>query len=96
MDWNSKALKAIVAVSKKEKMPIFLVGGAVRDMLLGREQKKDWDFVVVGSGLSFAKALDEKMKQGGSLVEFPDFDTARYILGEGEEKIELEFAGARS
>lgn len=96
MDWNSKALKAIVAVAKKEKTPIFLVGGAVRDMLLGREQKKDWDFVISGSGLSFAKALDEKMKQAGSLVEFPDFDTARYILGEGEEKIELEFAGARS
>lgn len=96
MDWNSKALKAIVTVAKKEKTPIFLVGGAVRDILLGREQKKDLDFVVVGSGLSFAKALDEKMKQAGSLVEFPDFDTARYILGEGEEKIELEFAGART
>lgn len=92
----NNALKEIIAVAKKEKMPIFLVGGAVRDLMLGVEQNKDLDFVVVGSGLTFAKALDKKMKQVGSLVEFPDFDTARYILGEDKDKIELEFAGARS
>ncbi|MDO9509896.1 MAG: HD domain-containing protein [Candidatus Magasanikbacteria bacterium] len=90
------AIKAIVKVANKEKLPIFLVGGAVRDMMLEIEQRKDFDFVVVGSGLTFAKALDEQMKQKGSLVEFSDFDTARYILGEDENKIELEFAGARS
>ncbi|HRY36999.1 MAG TPA: HD domain-containing protein [Candidatus Magasanikbacteria bacterium] len=96
MDWNNKAIKAILAVSKKEETPIFLVGGAVRDLFLEMPQKKDLDFVVVGSGLVFAKALDKKMKEAGSLVEFPDFDTARYILGEDENKIELEFAGART
>ena len=96
MDWNTKAVKAILAVAKEEKVKIFLVGGAVRDLLLGFSQKKDWDFVVEGSGLVFAKALDKKMKEAGSLVEFPDFDTARYILGEEQDKIELEFAGARS
>lgn len=96
MDWNIKAIKAVLAVAKEQKIPVFLVGGAVRDMLLGIPQKKDLDFTVVGSGLSFAKALDKKLKEAGSLVEFPDFDTARYILGENENKIELEFAGARS
>ncbi len=96
MNLLDKAIRAIVKVAKKENLPIFLVGGAVRDMMLSIEQRKDFDFVVVGSGLTFAKALDEQMKQSGSLVEFPDFDTARYILGEDENKIELEFAGARS
>ncbi len=95
MEKFGKILKKIVAVEKKEKTAIFLVGGAVRDLCLGKDQKKDLDFVVVGSGLTFAKALDKEFKQAGSLVEFPDFDTARYILGEGEEKLELEFAGAR-
>ncbi len=96
MNLFNNTLKAIVAVAKKEGMPIFLVGGAVRDRLLGFEQRKDLDFVVVGSGLTFVKTLDKQMKQAGSLVEFPDFDTARYILGEAENKIELEFAGART
>lgn len=79
-----------------------MVGGYVRDRLLGKDESalKDVDFVVVGSGLKFAKAFDKELKQAGSLVEFPDFDTARYIMDHGtrsmEQKIELEFAGARS
>jgi len=88
--------KSIEKVAKKEKSPIYVVGGFVRDFLLGREQKKDIDFVVEGSGLEFAKKFDVAYKQEGSLVEFPDFDTARYVLGEGDEQIVLEFAGARS
>jgi len=91
-----KYFKIIAKVAKKEQTPAYVVGGFVRDFLIGREQKKDVDFVVVGSGLEFAKKFDEAMKQEGSLVEFPDFDTARYVVGEGEKQLVLEFAGARS
>ncbi len=84
--------KKISEVSKKSQLPVYVVGGFVRDFLLGREQKKDIDFVIVGSGLEFAKQFDEELKQVGSLVEFPDFDTARYVLDE----MVLEFAGART
>jgi tRNA nucleotidyltransferase/poly(A) polymerase len=92
----STILKKVSTISKKEKTPVYIVGGFVRDFLLGRVEKKDIDFVVVGSGLEFAKKLDKVLKEEGRLVEFPDFDTARYLIGEGEEQIELEFAGARS
>ncbi|MFA6424307.1 MAG: HD domain-containing protein [Candidatus Magasanikbacteria bacterium] len=91
-----KIIKKINACSRKEKMPVYLVGGFVRDFLLGREQKKDLDFVVAGSGLEFAKKFDVYFKQAGSLVEFLDFDTARYVIGEDDKKIVVEFAGARS
>ncbi|MFA6547891.1 MAG: HD domain-containing protein [Candidatus Magasanikbacteria bacterium] len=91
-----KIIKKINTCSKKEKTPVYAVGGFVRDYILGREQKKDIDFVVVGSGLEFAKKFDVFMKMSGSLVEFPDFDTARYVLGEGEKQTVVEFAGARS
>ncbi len=87
--------KKVNSVSKKTKIPAYIVGGFVRDFFLGIEQKKDIDFVVVGSGLEFAKKFDEDMKQKGSLVEFPDFDTARYIIAEEGEEVVLEFAGAR-
>ncbi len=65
--------------------------------------------MVSGSGLEFAKAFDKELKQSGSLVEFPEFDTARYVITPplcpplikggkwgGIGQIELEFAGARS
>ncbi|MBT3419333.1 MAG: HD domain-containing protein [Candidatus Magasanikbacteria bacterium] len=56
------------------------------------KKKTDIDFVVLGSGLEFAKAFDTEVEECGSLVEFEDFDTARYVM----EDIEIEFAGARA
>jgi len=99
-----KIFSTIYKVAKKEKVEVYVVGGFVRDALLGIEKNKDLDFVVSGSGLKFSKAFDKEMKEVGSLVEFPDFDTARYVFDEGirnkeqgiNEKIELEFAGART
>ncbi|MDD2757788.1 MAG: HD domain-containing protein [Patescibacteria group bacterium] len=100
-----KIFKTVSTVAKKTATPTYAVGGFVRDFLMGWEQKKDIDFVVEGSGLAFAKEFDKAMKEAGSLVEFPDFDTARYILstqggpasgwGEGDDTLVLEFAGAR-
>jgi len=98
-----KIIKKLEKVSKKENLPIYAVGGFVRDKLLGYLDFKDVDFVVEGSGLEFAKAVDKIFKAEGRLVEFPDFDTARYLFvdrkKEGEDTevlLELEFAGARS
>lgn len=96
MDNFETLFKQLSELAKQEKTPVYIVGGFVRDVLLGRTQKKDIDFVVEGSGLAFAKKVDEAFGQTGSLVEFPDFDTARYIITEEEKTIELEFAGARS
>ncbi len=87
--------KIVLNVSKKTKIPAYVVGGYVRDFLLEKENKKDVDFVVAGSGITFARELDATLKQEGSLIVFEDFDTARYVLGEGENQVVLEFAGAR-
>ncbi len=106
----SHIFKIIERISEQEKTPIYIVGGFVRDLLLGRGQKKDIDFVVVGSGLTFAKKFDEEMTKtlpqgsaddakAGSLIEFPDFDTARYVVSSDDadaEPLVLEFAGART
>ncbi|MBT3539212.1 HD domain-containing protein, partial [Candidatus Parcubacteria bacterium] len=96
-----KILQTIYNVSKKEDVDAYAVGGYVRDLLLGIKKKKDIDFVVVGSGLEFAKVFDSVYDGEGSLVEFPDFDTARYVFtkeledGTKEKLFEIEFAGAR-
>jgi len=94
-------IKKLEKISKQEKTPIYAVGGFVRDKILGKKDFKDLDFVVEGSGIAFAKAVDKEFGELGRLVEFSDFDTARYLFIdrsiESEEKIllELEFAGAR-
>ena len=91
----------IARVSKKTSVDAYVVGGYVRDELMGRDQKKDIDVVVAGSGIAFAKDFDAAMKEAGRLVTFPDFDTARYVFTEEHEDgkktilLELEFAGAR-
>ncbi|MEK7084465.1 MAG: HD domain-containing protein [Patescibacteria group bacterium] len=77
-------LKNIYAVSKTLNIPAYVVGGFVRDALLGIPHTKDIDIVVEGSGVAFAKAFEEVMKavgHDGTLVEFPEFDTARYVIG---------------
>ncbi|MDO8626312.1 MAG: HD domain-containing protein [Candidatus Magasanikbacteria bacterium] len=92
----SGLISSVAKVSEKTSTPVYIVGGFVRDLFLKDTEDKDIDFVVSGSGLKFAKVLDAELKQLGSLVEFPDFDTARYIVGEGASQLILEFAGARS
>lgn len=51
----------------------------------------DIDFVVEGSGVVFAEALDAALEEAGRLVPFEQFDTARYVL----DQFDIEFAGAR-
>lgn len=66
----------------------YVVGGYVRDLLLGRESK-DVDFVTVGSGIEVAKAVARRMK--AHLAVYRNFGTAQVKRG----PVELEFVGAR-
>ncbi|KKW41426.1 MAG: tRNA nucleotidyltransferase, partial [Candidatus Magasanikbacteria bacterium GW2011_GWA2_56_11] len=85
--------KKIYVAASSLGVDVYAVGGYVRDQLLDpRKESKDIDFVVVGSGLELARKFDEVMEQSGSLVEFPEFDTARYVTPD----MEIEFAGART
>lgn len=103
----------VSAIATDLNLKIYAVGGYVRDELLNPgAPKKDIDFVVAGSGIEFARAFTLKLNgtlepietedesKAGTLVEFPDFDTARFVFTapEGQEVQgvkEIEFAGAR-
>ncbi len=98
----TKICLTIGKLSDERKNHAYAVGGFVRDMLMHRETVKDLDIVIEGSGIEFARAFDERVAHEGSLVEFSDFDTARYVYttetadGKTDTSFELEFAGARS
>lgn len=67
----------------------YVVGGYVRDLLLGRPSK-DIDFVTVGSGIEVAREVAREIK-GSHLSVFKNFGTAQVK----SRWVELEFVGAR-
>jgi tRNA nucleotidyltransferase (CCA-adding enzyme) len=68
-----------------EGAPLYLVGGALRDLLLGRP-RDDLDVVVEGDAVALARRL------GGDAIEHERFWTAKARLGE----VEIDLASARA
>ena len=79
----------IYQVAHAGKYEVFVVGGYVRDQLLGKNSK-DIDFVVVGDAMAFADLLKKELRLR-TLVRYPRFGTfmARYY------GYTLEFVNAR-
>ena len=82
-------LKTIGGIADRSSTLAFVVGGYVRDFLLGK-QVKDIDVVVVGQGVDFGKKVAQEMGRS-NLVVFENFGTAMLQL----EEWKLEFVGAR-
>lgn len=68
---------------------VYIVGGFIRDYLIGRE-KKEIDFLVIGDGPAYAKSLAEKLGITQVTI-FKNFGTAHFSSG----GYDLEFVGAR-
>ncbi len=82
-------LRAVETASRRMGMPAYLVGGAVRDWLLG-QPIGDLDFTVEGDALSFAPDLQRDL--GGELALHEKFRTATWrILGQS-----VDIASART
>lgn len=71
-------------------LPVYLVGGLVRDLLLGL-QTSDLDLVVEGDGVRFAKRA--AMRMGAGLRIHRAFGTATFRLGDGTK---IDVATART
>jgi tRNA nucleotidyltransferase (CCA-adding enzyme) len=59
--------------------PLFIVGGSVRDLVLGRPLN-DFDLTLEGDAIAFARALASK--HGGGVTAHPKFGTAKWFLPE--------------
>ncbi len=79
-------VRDIVALSGQ---PAFVIGGFVRDLLLGIPSK-DIDIVVQGSGIELATSVSRRFA-GSRLSVFKSFGTAMVKAG----GVEVEFVGAR-
>jgi len=80
----------IAATADQLDMEVYLIGGYVRDKLLGRPTK-DVDIMTVGDGLHLAKQIAERFHPKPPVTLFKTYGTAQIKLPD----IEIEIVGAR-
>lgn len=84
--------KQIGNVSDQEGVETYVVGGFVRDVLLGRNREVfDVDIVTVGSGIELATKVAAALRPGLKVSIFKNFGTAMFRFSD----IDFEFVGAR-
>ncbi len=89
---ESRLIGEITHLANREKIPVYLIGGYVRDLLLQRPSR-DIDFVCLGagSGIRLAKLLAKELEGHSGMHIFKNFGTANIRFG----SYHLEFVGAR-
>ncbi|MDH3254756.1 MAG: hypothetical protein OEM62_07185 [Acidobacteriota bacterium] len=75
-----RQLRIASETARRHGVSAWLVGGAVRDLMLPRESH-DLDLVVIGGWLPFASDLSNRL--GGRLARWPRFLTAGFVSKEG-------------
>lgn len=76
-------------LADKTDTACYVIGGYVRDRIMGRSFKYDVDILVIGSGIEFATLLGEQLNT--KVVLYKSFGTAMLVY----EGLDVEFVGAR-
>ncbi|HAN39051.1 MAG TPA: tRNA nucleotidyltransferase, partial [Chitinophagaceae bacterium] len=91
-------LKKISKAAEVLELPTFLIGGFVRDKILGRPTK-DADIVCLGDGIALAHAVAERFTPKPPVAFFKTYGTAQIKIADQEQPdgapMEIEFVGAR-
>jgi putative nucleotidyltransferase with HDIG domain len=89
-DAETGVMKIVYAAAQKMQVPVYLVGGYVRDKILNRESK-DIDFMCVGDGIGLAHLVADLIHPKTNVAIFKHYGTAKLSIGD----LDLEFVGAR-
>jgi poly(A) polymerase len=87
---KSNIIQIIYKLAQERKAEVYLVGGAVRDFLLGRPLGKDFDFVVPGDAAGLAKEL-ARQTEGTAFLLDDAFGTWRVVIKKAAGKSEADF-----
>jgi poly(A) polymerase len=89
---DDKIFEIIARVAEREEAEAYVIGGYVRDHILGREHpEKDIDIVVLGDGARMARAVAKEINAKIKVTVFKTFGTAMFRSG----NYDIEFVGAR-
>jgi poly(A) polymerase len=80
----------IAEAATEMKIPAYVIGGWVRDLLLQRPCK-DIDVVAIGSGIELAERVAKKLGDNYHVNVYKNFGTAQLVY----EDYDIEFVGAR-
>jgi poly(A) polymerase len=86
---NHPIFSVVSHLADEMQMPAYVIGGYVRDVIMGR-LSKDIDIVVIGNGIEMATRVAEKAGKVKVSV-FKNFGTAMLHYGDSD----IEFVGAR-
>ncbi|MDV3307277.1 MAG: CCA tRNA nucleotidyltransferase [Cyclobacteriaceae bacterium] len=87
---DKEIFRVVAKAAEASGVDVYVVGGYVRDLVLGRPSK-DIDFVCVGSGIALAKKVAALLGPGIQANYFGNFGTAQIRYGD----LDIEFVGAR-
>lgn len=89
-DKEKEIIDKVAQAAQELGLESYLVGGFVRDKILGR-RTKDADIVCVGDGIELAKAVAQKFRPVPEVNYFKNFGTAHIHSSD----FDIEFVGAR-
>ena len=94
-DERMRLLYLVAEEATQHGPPLYIVGGSVRDVVLGR-RVNDFDLTVEGEAIVLARALASK--HGGGVTAHTKFGTAKWFLPEGlkADHETLDLVSARS
>jgi putative nucleotidyltransferase with HDIG domain len=81
----------ITEASENLQVDSYVIGGFVRDLILGRGTKKDIDIVAVGSGIELAEKVASMLPNKPKVQVFKTYGTAMLRYNDTD----IEFVGAR-
>jgi poly(A) polymerase len=86
--------RKIAEVGAELNMPVYIIGGFVRDKILDRPTN-DADIVCIGDGIGLALKTAEKFSPKPNVSFFKNFGTAQIKIFSEGSNFEIEFVGAR-
>ena len=89
---DDRIFEVVAKVADREQVEAYVIGGYVRDHLMGRENPdRDIDIVVIGGGPAMARAVAREISRDIRVTVFKTFGTAMFRY----RNYDVEFVGAR-
>ncbi len=89
---DDRIFEIVARVADREQVDVYVIGGYVRDHIMGRiHPDKDVDIVVLGDGPAMARAVAREISPDITVTVFKTFGTAMFRYRD----YDVEFVGAR-